>query len=166
MEKDKIVTFENFTKLNESFISLSEPNIDYEKVLADKFNTSLGHIVLVDSELHLYKIEDFGKVFYASILSKNDIESIQNKLIESMIDEIKSQSIFIDNVMSVSISPLRFLLSDFINQDELKSHVIAKIDKNLINNIIKTILESKSVGSSFMGPDEKSEYSIWFSELS
>jgi len=165
MEKDKIVTFESFTKMNESFISLSEPSVDYEKVLADKFNTSLGHIVLVDSELHLFKIEDFGKVFYASVLSKSDIESIQKHVVEGMMDEIKSKSIILDNIMSVSITPLKFSLGDFTNEEELKSHVVAKIDNSVINDIIKTILESKSVGSSFMGPDDISEYSIWFSEL-
>ncbi len=166
MEKDKIVTFESFTKMNESFISLSEPSVDYEKILADKFNTSLGHIVLLDSELHIYKVEDFGKVFYASVLSENDIESIKIKLINNLIDEIKSQSIILDEVSNIPISKITFLVEDFCNNDDLESRVRGKIDSMIVFDFIKTILRNKQIVDNFIGPDNQSGYYIWFSELS
>jgi hypothetical protein len=77
MELDKVMKFESFNRLNESVLSIGNATVEHEKVLADYYNTSIGHIDLVDGDIHLYKINDFGKKVLSIIFSDSELQKVK-----------------------------------------------------------------------------------------
>ena len=102
MELDGIMTFECF--INESIFELSKPTIEHEKVLADLFNTSVGHIELVEADKHIYEINDFGEKQKCVILSKSELKELKDKLVKSSLEKIKEKKVVLDNYLPYVIS--------------------------------------------------------------
>jgi hypothetical protein len=136
LEDDKIITFESFSKISTGFVTLSKPGIDLEKILSDKFNTSLGHIELVDPEYHLYKINDFGEIVYCMIFSEQDIEKIKSFIIERLNQEIKTKELIMSQIDNLNLPKLKFWLSDFINLDLLSENIKSKLSLDYIHEYI------------------------------
>ena len=167
MEDDKVVTFESFSKLNESLIDVGSPSVEHEKVLADLFNTSLGHIDLLDAQLHLYKIEDFGKEVYSIIFNESEIGKIKESLKIGIKSEISSKVVQVNAVNGVSIDPMKFWLYDFIEDSKVIEVINSKISSQMVFNFIKSSLfESPSLNFDLGRFDNFKEYSgyfIWYS---
>ena len=92
MEKDGVLTFEKF-KFFESdefkissirqalYKGIEKADLNMEKALADVFDTNLSSIVVINSDKHLFKINDWnGKDINVIIYSKEDLELIKNKV--------------------------------------------------------------------------------------
>lgn len=167
MEDDKVITFESFSKLNESSINVGSPSVEHEKVLADIFNTSLGHIDVLDPQLHLFKISDFGKDVYAIIFNESEISKIKKDLIIKIKDEVTSKVMNISDVDGVSISPIKFWLSDILDESKVLEVINSKISSDMVFNFIKSSLfKSTSLDFDLGRFDNFKEYSgyfIWFS---
>ena len=167
MEDDKIITFESFSKLNESSINVGSPSVEHEKVLADIFNTSLGHIDVLDPQLHLFKISDFGKDVYAVIFNESEISKIKEDLIIKIKDEVTSKVINVSDVDGVSISPIKFWLSDILDETKLSESVNSKISSDLVFDFIKSSFSNEVSLSYNLGQlnsfKEYSGFSVWFS---
>jgi hypothetical protein len=136
LQDDKVITFENFSKFNENFVALSKPTIDFEKVLADKFNTSLGHIEIVDPQYHLYKINDFGKVVFCMCFTKDDYDRIKGFVSEQIIEIVKSKVLSVSDFDSFTMPSLKFWLSEFVDASLLENLVKSKIDSEYVNNFV------------------------------
>lgn len=163
MEDDKIVTFESFSKLNESLIDVGSPSVEHEKVLADLFNTSLGHIDLLDAQLHLYKIEDFGKEVYSIIFNESEISKIKEDLKTKISSELSSKIVQVVDVDGVSIDPIKFWLSDILDDSKVIEVVNSKISSQMVFNFIKSSLfESPSLNFDLGRFDNFKEYSGYF----
>lgn len=132
LQDDKVVTFENFSKLNESFVELSKPSVEIEKILADKYNTSLGHIEIIDPQNHLYKINDFGKDVFCICLTHDDIVNLKLVICNKFIETIKSKVINISELVGFPMPSLKFWVSDFSSDNLLKDVISSKIDRNYI----------------------------------
>ena len=94
---DSVVTFENFKFLESNefqildlrtslFKGIQKATIDHEKILADFFDVSLSQIDFVNSDEHIFSIED-NKIYVFSnseklILEENILVHIYNKLKE------------------------------------------------------------------------------------
>ena len=167
MEDDKIITFESFSKLNESSVNVGSPSVEHEKVLADVFNTSLGHIDVLDPQLHLFKISDFGKDVYAIIFNESEISKIKEDLIIKIKDEVTSKVINISDVGGVSISPIKFWLSDVLDETKLSESINSKISSDLVFDFIKSSFSNEVSLSYNLGQlnsfKEYSGFSVWFS---
>ena len=132
LEDDQIINFESFSQMFENTIVLKSPNVEYEKVLADFFNTSLGHIDLVDSQNHIFKINDFGKEVYSVIIDDSEMSDIEKSMIKSISEDIVSKVISISECNTIPFSPMKFWLSDFIELDRLDEVVKSKISSDLV----------------------------------
>ena len=167
MEDDKIITFESFSKLNESSVNVGSPSVEHEKVLADVFNTSLGHIDVLDPQLHLFKISDFGKDVYAIIFNESEISKIKEDLIIKIKDEVTSKVINVSDVSGVSISPIKFWLSDVLDETKLSESINSKISSDLVFDFIKSSFSNEVSLSYNLGQlnsfKEYSGFSVWFS---
>jgi hypothetical protein len=167
MEDDKVITFESFSKLNESSINVGSPSVEHEKILADVFNTSLGHIDVLDPQLHLFKISDFGKDVYAVIFNESEISKIKEDLIIKIKDEVTSKVINVSDVDGVSISPIKFWLSDILDETKLSESVNSKISSDLVFDFIKSSFSNEVSLSYNLGQlnsfKEYSGFSVWFS---
>jgi hypothetical protein len=167
MEDDKVITFESFSKLNESSINVGSPSVEHEKVLADIFNTSLGHIDVLDPQLHLFKISDFGKDVYAIIFNESEVSKIKEDLIMKIKGEVTSKVMSVSDVNGVSISPIKFWLSDILDETKLSESINSKISSDLVFDFIKSSFSNEVSLSYNLGQlnsfKEYSGFSVWFS---
>ena len=167
MEDDKVITFESFSKLNESSINVGSPSVEHEKILADIFNTSLGHIDVLDPQLHLFKISDFGKDIFAIIFNESEISKIKEELIIKIKNEVISKVINVSDVDGISITPIKFWLSDVLDETKLSESVNSKISSDLVFDFIKSSFSNEVSLSYNLGQlnsfKEYSSFSVWFS---
>lgn len=100
MEKDGIMKFESF-RLNENvmerptilnadilFDTMQAATIDHEKILADYFDTSLGHIEEFNTLKHLYIVDATDGKFYAYVFTNSDMDTILNNIKEFVYNNI------------------------------------------------------------------------------
>jgi len=167
MEDDKIITFESFSKLNESSINVGSPSVEHEKILADVFNTSLGHIDVLDPQLHLFKISDFGKDVYAIIFNESEINKIKESLKIGIKSEVSSKMVQITDVDGVSIDPIKFWLSDILDDSKVVEVINSKISSKMVFDFVKSSLfDTPSLNFDLGRFDNFKEYSgyfIWYS---
>jgi hypothetical protein len=144
MELDGVLTFESFRDLNESIVSIGGATVDHEKKLADFYNTSMGHIELVDDGLHLYKVNDFNEKIVAVIFSEKELDSVYSNIESKIIQENKSRTLSISDIDNISLDQsVRINLGDIISEDKLKSILKEKLNKDFILSYIKRSVQSK-----------------------
>lgn len=145
MEKDGVLTFENF-KLFESdefkvtsliqclYKGVGKADIKSEKVLADHFDANLSQIDVVDSEKHLFKINDWeNKDLLVIIYSNDEFEIIKNNIKEYLLHELLKKEVeFVGmklNIESfVDISKFEKSIDDKLTDEKLT---------DLVNDAIK-----------------------------
>jgi hypothetical protein len=142
MELDKVMKFESFSKVNESVINIGNANINHEKVLADYYNTSLGHIDLVDPEIHLYKINDFGKKVVSIIFSDKELEEIKENILDNLVLEAENKVLSINEVDGVEMGfSFRFWLSDIFDKEKFRNSCEEKLTNENLLVVIKSVIQ-------------------------
>ena len=94
MEKDRVHKFENFITDPSLFESMSS-TFDYEKVLADYYNTSVGHVEVIDMDNKIFKIKsigDNGNEFIQNVIiySQDDIETLKSQIQDNLVIKVTS----------------------------------------------------------------------------
>ncbi len=149
MEKDGVLTFESFGEnlvedvLNSSsegtgldFILYNgvEPSgMKEEKIIADYYRTSLGHIEEVDTNLHEYTVGSLKADYNVIIFSEDDF----GKIIENLVNYLEK---YLGN-KKVFVAPLNLEidLSSIINRDFIEDQVDSKsYTINVISEILNT----------------------------
>jgi hypothetical protein len=161
MEKDGVITFESF-KIFESdefkihsmkeclYKGVEKSTQKMEKVLADYFDTNLGHIDSVDSDKHIFKISDWEKQDCNVIIySKEEINVIKYNMFDHLYDEI-SKSKF--EIVTVSIE-----LSSLIDRDNFEEKLC---DIFTEEKLIKTITDCLG---DYEFEEETNDFFIWVS---
>lgn len=151
MEDDNIFTFENFSKLNENLLNVGNPTVEHEKFLADMFNTSLGHIDVIDPQLHLFRINDFGNLIYSVIFTNDEIKKVREELESDIVSGLLSQSVSLDSISGVLIDKLSFSLSDLLTEVDVQSIVTSKLSKSFVLNYISSVVGSQDNVLSSLG---------------
>ncbi len=141
MEDDKVITFESYSRLNENKSELNNLSIEKEKFLADYYNVSLSHIDLVNSDMSLYSINDFGKIFFVVLLSDLDLTEIKDHLKKEMELEI--------NDSSITSKGLKFWVSEFVNTELLDTYIDSKITNEQIFKVVSDNVFSLPVSQDF-----------------
>ena len=145
MQKDQVIKFESFSLVKEDVMSITKPNIEHEKILADYFNTSVGHIECVVESLHMYLINDLGVKKYAFIFSKKEIDVIKSNLLKELIKETSRKMISINEVNDRELGfSMRFWLSDIIDEDKFRVFCTSKIDEDSVLKFINSFILSSS----------------------
>ena len=144
MELDKVMKFESFNLL-ESVISIGNANTKHEKILADFYNTSMGHIELLDGDIHLYKIKDFNENVNSIIFSDEELDNIYKKIEDNVLEDAKNKVFSITEVDGVEVSSLsiKFWIKDLINEDIFRKQFKEKVDKKQVLLIIKNLVQRK-----------------------
>lgn len=137
MQLDGILTFESFkSKINESSLSVGDATIDHEKVLADFYNTSLGHIEPKDKSKHTFEVNDFGDKCICVVYSESELEEIKKKLVDESLDSIKSKKVVADN----QVPYIYIDLSDIISEDKFReTYNKALTEEKLIQHISHSV---------------------------
>ena len=143
MEKDKIMKFENFSLLQENVLIVDKSTVEHEKVLADHYNTSIGHIESISDELHLFLINDFGQKKYAIIFSDDELNKIKENILASIIGETKEKVISINEIDGKEFGfSFRFWLGDIVDDEKLKSSIGEKLTRESIIKFINSMIVS------------------------
>ena len=163
MEKDGVITFESF-KIFESeefkihsmkeclYKGIEKSTQKMEKVLADHFDTNLGHIDSVDSDKHIFKISDWEKQDCNVIIySKEEMNVIKYNMFDHLYDEISKSKFEIVTGVSIELSRL-------IDKDIFESKLS---DIFTEEKLIKTITDC--LGGDYKFEKEVSDYFIWIS---
>lgn len=167
LEEDKVMTFESFFSTNERFVNVGSPSVDQEKILADLFNTSTGHIDLIDPLIHLFKINDFGDNVYAFIFSKEEIKRIHNDLCESITKDVCNKVVDINQIEGHDLVPnLKFWLGDLLDNDKVLSQVKSKLSFEMVLYYVESSCVKSNFGSSIIFKFiEQGECFIWFHKM-
>ena len=138
MERDSVLTFENFKFFESDEFKLSnlkqclykgieKVDINMEKVLADVFDTNLGSIDVIDSDKHIFKIDDVDVVIY----SKEDLEIIKNNMIDYLFEELKSKKVLLGCLVELSLNNItgdvgyiRYSIGNELKLKEVISHLL------------------------------------------
>jgi hypothetical protein len=165
MELDNVFYFEQYKmKMNESSLPTSSTDIEHEKVLADFFETSVGHVEVLDQMSHLFQIKTFDENLKAIIFSEEEVNSMRKSIIEKLIRQIYSKSVTIPSVDGIRINlDLTFPISEIVSQDEIKiDHMIdEKTSLRLISDFLIGGTKSGSI-SFYRGlPQKFKNYYIW-----
>lgn len=147
IEVDNVMKFERFNNINEGILSISNSGVEHEKVLSDCYGTSLGHIELIDKEIHLYKIKDFGKIKHAIIFSDDELVKVKENILNELIKEAEKKILTIDKIEDISLPvSLRVWFKDICDMEKYK----LKCDELLtIDNIIKIVKKSVEFRNEF-----------------
>jgi hypothetical protein len=168
MELDKVFYFENFiSKIDESFLQSEPPTIQHEKVLADFFETSVGHVEVLESNLHLYRIKSLGEDLRAIIFSNSELDSMKENVLQKLINKIYSTEISINSLGGIGLNfDMKFPLSELIPKDQIKIKELSDVQ---FFRIISKILESSFDMTNYSGkvsfyrsvPQKFKDYYIW-----
>jgi hypothetical protein len=147
MELDGILTFESFkNQINESVIEVKKADINHEKILADLYNTSLGHIEPIDLEKHIYEVSDFGDKFRCIIFSDEELKEIEAKLAEDSYKHFCKKSLVVDNVIPyIYISAESIVSKEKFIEEYIKSLTNSKLI-NIISNVINARYQKEFKG--------------------
>ena len=126
--------------MNESFLGSKPTTIQHEKVLADFFETSVGHVDILESNLHLYNVKSLGETIKAIIFSESEINSIKENIQNKLIDRLYSKEIIVDSLGGVKLGfEIVLPMNEIVQKREIK---IDKISDVQYFRIISKILES------------------------
>ncbi|CAG7580481.1 MAG: hypothetical protein SLAVMIC_00437 [uncultured marine phage] len=128
MEDDGVLTFERYSTFVEDdkmdgpntreghteilYNNVGDSNIEYEKIIADHYRTSLGHVEVVSEAQHLYDVNN-GTVI---VFSDEDLGEISNNL-AGFIYDFLSESVIQMKTLNISLK-LEGLIG---NEEDLKS---------------------------------------------
>lgn len=159
-EEDGVITFESF-KLFESseyyyssikeclYKGINRADISMEKSLADYFDTNLGDIDIVDTDKHIFSINDWqGENFKAIIYSTDDVETIKDNIVEFIFNDLMSKKVELAGNISLEVSSL-------ITGDSVKTEIRNRIENRKIELI------TEAIGTQFRYEGLVGKYHIW-----
>lgn len=162
MNESSIIKFEKFTKkLNESIIPEEfSTGIEHKKILADYFNTSVGHVQSIDEKNHFFLIDSFDFKTKAVCFSDTEFETIKENIVEKIINQIYNSELNISTIDNTYIpNGINFRISDIFSQDiNLENFISEKQFYRIIAFILKY---SENINLVRSIPTEHKRYLIW-----
>lgn len=147
MEKDGVLTFENF-KLFESdefkitsliqclYKGVGKTDIKSEKILADHFDTNLSKIDVVDSEKHLFKINDWeNKDLLVIIYNNDEFDIIKNNIKEYLLNELLKKEI--------EFSGIKLNIEKFVDKEKFEKSVDEKLTDEKLTDLVNEAIKNE-----------------------
>lgn len=161
MEKDGIMRFENFL-LSEK-IEFESIGMNHERVLADLYNTSVGHIEPSNSDLHEYFVNDFGDKLKVVIFSKEDVELFKLECSKSISSSVKKKILNLKEfkIEDKTISSLfKFDLGEVVDNNLLSEKVKSELNDEKVLELFTTYINAL-LESEYAYKKEFGGYYIW-----
>lgn len=170
MESDGVLTFESF-KFFESdefktsslkqciYKGLEKADIEMEKALADHFDTNLGSIDVLDSDKHVFYIEDEG--IEVICFSLEEMKMIEDNIVEHLYSELRKKEIeLVDRIIGdLSINIGDFITTNAAVFEAFDAAVRKKLDDGILAEIIENLLTDDYAGMAEMSTIRN--YYIW-----
>lgn len=156
-EKDKIIKFESF--INEGVGEwIGDSDISHERILADLYHISIGHILVTNPKKHQYDIDDMGTRRSAIIYSKEDVLSFKELIIPVMAKSLKSKKVEVSDIEvdeTSMITNLNIQLNNIIDEEKLKEYLSEILIEEKVLLIIRSFLGNHNYREEYKG------YHIW-----
>jgi hypothetical protein len=165
METDGILTLENF-KIFESdhfkitslmqclYKGIGKSDINAEKFLADHFDSNLSQIDIVDSDKHMFKIDNWeNDNILVIIYNKDEMDIIKNNIKEYLIEQLSKEE--------VDLIGLPIKIEDIVDKSKTENHIESKLDDKRMEEIIFHILLDMGISTKFEKVDD---YYLWISD--
>ena len=141
MEKDGVITFESF-KMFESedfkihslqqclYKGIEKADIKMEKELADYFDINLGDIDIVDSDKHIFKINDWkNDDWNVVIYSKEEMDVILTNIADHLFEDLSKRKVELTKSISIE-------LSDLIKEEAFEAKIMSIMTRDLSKRLI------------------------------
>jgi len=152
MEMDKVFYFEQYKlQLNESILPISSTTIDHEKALADFFETSVGHVEVLEPNNHLFIIKTFDEKLKAIIFSEEEVESMKKSILEKILGQIYTKTVTLSSIDGVEMNfELKFPISEMLSEGQIKIDNL--VEENSLFRIMSRFLTSDFTKNQFSDP--------------
>ena len=151
-------------------ILIEESGISHERILADLYSTSVGHVTAVSRKDHKYSVNDFGKKIDVVVYSKEDVSRFTNSLLPILIKDTKSQTIDIHK-LDIGLKSgkevkcgISFQLDKVASDEILKSYLSKVLTEDKLLEIIRSFINDYEILKSHKGYVYKQDYKgyhIW-----
>lgn len=170
IENDGVMKFESFINEDMGSISIKRSGHTHERILADLYHTSLGHISKTSETDHKYSVSDFGEVTDVIIYSTEDINEFKTSIMPIFIKNINESQIDIHK-LNVGLSSgkevktgISLSVSDIVDNEKLKSFINLKLDKRKILEIIHSFINDYDIlkmNKNYIYKKEVNGHHIW-----
>lgn len=163
METDGVLTFESF-KVFESdefkitsliqclYKGIGKTDIKTEKFLADHFDTNLSQIDIIDSDKHMFKINNWeNEDLLVIVYNKDEFDIIRENIKEYLLYELLQKQV--DLIVGVSVK-----LEGLIDKEKFETEIESKLTDKVITDLINDSLESNYTRFNF---EKKDNYYLW-----
>ena len=172
IQSDGVMKFEKFNLVNEDLgkIKIESSNIEYEKVLADLYHTSVGHVNKENESEHKYNVKDFGKEINVIIYSKKDLVDFKKSLLPILLEESKASSIDLHKV-NIGLksgkeikTSLSFSVDNIVDNDKLENYLSSILNEKKILEILYSFINDYDIlrsGKNYVYKQEYKGYYVW-----
>lgn len=146
MEKDGVITFESF-KMFESeefkiqslkqclYKGIEKADIKMEKELADYFDVNLGDIDIIDSDKHIFRVNDWkNDDWNVVIYSKEEMDVILTNITDHLYEDLSKRKVELTKSISIE-------LSDLIKEEAFESRIMHIMTEDLAKQLIGEALD-------------------------
>ena len=162
IEDDGIMTFESY-KLYESeefkitsliqclYKGIGKTDINTEKFLADYFDTNLSHIDIIDSDKHIFKINDWeNKDLIAIVYNNDELDIIKENIKEYLTDLLLNKK--------VDLLGLEVKLENIIDKTKAEEYIQSELGDEKITDLINNSLEQNYTKFNYKKTDK---FHLW-----
>jgi hypothetical protein len=162
IENDGIMTFESY-KLYESeefkitsliqclYKGIGKTDINTEKFLADYFDTNLSHIDIVDSDKHIFKINDWeNKDLIAIVYNNDELDIIKENIKEYLTGLLLNKK--------VDLLGLEVKLESIIDKTKAEGYIQSELGDERITDLINNSLEQNYTKFNYKKTDK---FHLW-----
>jgi hypothetical protein len=162
IENDGIMTFESY-KLYESeefkitsliqclYKGIGKTDINTEKFLADYFDTNLSHIDIVDSDRHIFKINDWeNKDLIAIVYNNDELDIIKENIKEYLTGLLLNKK--------VDLLGLEVKLESIIDKTKAEEYIQSELGDKRITDLINNSLEQNYTKFNYKKTDK---FHLW-----
>lgn len=162
IENDGVMTFENY-KLYESeefkitsliqclYKGIGKTDINTEKFLADYFDTNLSHIDIIDSDKHIFKINDWeNEDLLVIVYNKDEMDIIKDNIKEYLTNELLKEKV---DLIGITIP-----LDDIIDKSKAESYIESFLTSDRITDLINSSLEQNYTKFNYKKTDK---FHLW-----
>ncbi len=172
IQSDGVMKFEKFNLMNEDLgnIKIKVSDMEYEKVLADLYHTSVGHVNKEDESEHKYNVKDFGKEINVIIYSKEDVVDFKKSLLPILSKSANSSSVDLHQV-NVGLqsgkkirTAISFTVGDIVDDNKLQHYIDTTLDEKKILEILYSFINDYDIlrtGNHYVYKQEYKGYHIW-----
>lgn len=144
-KSENVMKFESFVHTDiensDSFVKFDNPSIEHEKVLADFFKVSLSQVELIESDLHLYLVDDFGEEMEISIFTDDEVEHFKKELTDYTLKIMKNKELDLHDLDFQTNIAIK--LSDIVDEEKYKNKLSKELTEKKVCELLTDWLNTQ-----------------------